>query len=251
MTNQAAAAAEEAQLAVEHSKLPLFHSDPKKDQFTGDQWLERFGNSHQAGNWNQQHTKSYFYNTLRDGILQWYHMLSVPKIDINDYEAVQATFIQNLRVQTNNCFVITDFTNMKQRKDETMKQFFTRIGDIAYNYNLKKPNDEIMGALWAAPEEHAEALEAFMALRVAPHRLVHRLDYEQTARNDILYLGLQFFIAGLHTNISLEVIKSNTTDLYEAFLITRLRSSARRRGITWSTSKSMKWMLNMKTRSVL
>jgi len=48
---------------------------------------------------------------------------------------------------------------MKQRKDETVQKFFTRIGDTAYNYNLKKPNDEIMGALWEAPEEHAQAFE--------------------------------------------------------------------------------------------
>jgi hypothetical protein len=52
MANQAAAAAAKAQLAVERSKLPLFHADPKKDQFTGDQWLERFENARAAGNWN-------------------------------------------------------------------------------------------------------------------------------------------------------------------------------------------------------
>jgi len=99
-----------------------------------------------------------------------------------------------------------------------VQQFFTRIGDISYNYNLKKPY-EIMGALWDAPEEHAEALTCIMALPVATRRLVQKLDYEQTARNNISYLGLQFFIARLHTNISLEVIKSNTTDLYDAFMI--------------------------------
>ncbi len=52
MANAAAAAAAEAQLAVEQSKLPLFHADPKKDQFTADQWLERFENARTAGNWN-------------------------------------------------------------------------------------------------------------------------------------------------------------------------------------------------------
>ncbi len=51
-----AAAAEVAQLAVEQSKLPLFHKDPKKDQFTGDQWLEQFENSRAACNWNAQQT---------------------------------------------------------------------------------------------------------------------------------------------------------------------------------------------------
>ncbi len=60
----AAAAAAEAQLAVEQSKLPLFHADPKKDQFTGDQWLERFENARTAGNWNAERTKSYMHNAL-------------------------------------------------------------------------------------------------------------------------------------------------------------------------------------------
>ncbi len=37
--------------------------------------------------------------------------------------------------------------------------------------------------------------------------------------NDVSYLGLQFFIAGLHPDIQLDVIKSGTSDLYEAFKI--------------------------------
>jgi hypothetical protein len=71
MTNAAAAAAttSKTQLAVEQSKLPLFHADPKRDQFTGDQWLGRFENSREASNWNAQRTKSYFYNALRDAAL--------------------------------------------------------------------------------------------------------------------------------------------------------------------------------------
>ncbi len=36
MANAAPAATAEVQLAVEQSKLPQIHADPKKDQFTGD-----------------------------------------------------------------------------------------------------------------------------------------------------------------------------------------------------------------------
>jgi hypothetical protein len=82
---QAAAAAEEAQLSVEQSKLPLFHAEPGKDQFTGDQWLERFEKCQQAGNWNKARTTSYFYNTMRGKALKCYRMLSVAKINANDY----------------------------------------------------------------------------------------------------------------------------------------------------------------------
>jgi hypothetical protein len=69
MANAAAATAKQAQLAVEQSKLLLFHADPKKGQLTGDQWLERSENSWVAGNWNAQRTKSYFYNSMQDGAL--------------------------------------------------------------------------------------------------------------------------------------------------------------------------------------
>ncbi len=209
-----AATAPEAQLTVEQSKLPLFHADPKRDQFRGDQWLERFENSRESCNWNAQRT-----NALQDAALSWYRMLSVVKIDTNDNQAVRTAFLQNFGVQTNNCVVITDFTNMKQKKDETVQQFFTRISDIACIYNLKKLNDDIMGPLWAILEEHTATLVAYDTFPVATKILIQRLNYEQTARNDISFLGLQFFITGLHTNISLEVIKSNTTNMYEAFLI--------------------------------
>jgi hypothetical protein len=64
MANAAAADAAEAQLAVEQSKLPLVHEDQKKDQFTGDQWLECFEHGRAASNWNAERTKRYFYYAL-------------------------------------------------------------------------------------------------------------------------------------------------------------------------------------------
>ena len=42
---QAAAAAEEAQLSVEQSKLPLFHAEPGKDQYT---WTNGWNDSKNA-----------------------------------------------------------------------------------------------------------------------------------------------------------------------------------------------------------
>jgi len=135
MAHQAAAAAAEAQLAVEQSKLPLFHADPKKDQFTADQRLERFENARTAGNWNAERTKRYMYNALRDSTLCWFHMLKVVGIDQDDFQAVRVAFMQNYGSQLNNRIVITDFTKMKQTKNESVQQFFTRIGDIAYNYD--------------------------------------------------------------------------------------------------------------------
>jgi len=193
-----------------------------------DQWLERFENARTAGYWNAERTKSYMYNALRDSALCWFRMLKVVGIDQDDFQAVRVAFMQNYGSQTNNRIVITDFTKMKQTKDESVQQFFTRMGDIAYNYVLKKPNAAIRGELWAVPDDadDAELLAPYMALNRAVRQRVLERDYAQFAKNDISFLGLQFFVAGLHDDISLEVIKSGTTDMYEAFLVAHAYETA-------------------------
>jgi hypothetical protein len=65
-----------------------------------------------------------------------------------------------------------------------------------------------------------------MALnRVVRQRVLER-DYAQFAKNDISFLGLQFFVAGLHDDSSLEVIKNGTTDMYQAFLVAHAYETA-------------------------
>ncbi len=58
-----------------------------------------------------------------------------------------------------------------------------------------------------------------MALPLAVCQEVQELEYKQFNTNDVSYLGLQFFIAGLHPDIQLDVIKSGTSDLNKAFKI--------------------------------
>ena len=144
-------------------------------------------------------------------------MLSVAKVDVNDYEQLRERFIRQYGTQTSKKLVITDFNNLKQKKDELVKDFFSRVGDIAYNYNVKKPNTEIMGNVPEVPEDEEEDNTAWLAIPQAQQRAAHEWSYKQIAANDISYLCLQFFVAGLHPNIQLEVIKSKTADLYAAF----------------------------------
>jgi hypothetical protein len=84
---------------------------------------------------------------------------------------------------------------------------------------VKKPNADIRGPCIVVPVDRREALAEYMALPLAVRQEVHELEYEQFNNNDVSYLGLQFFIAGLHPDIQLDVIKSGTADLYEAFKI--------------------------------
>jgi len=76
-------------------------------------------------------------------------------------------------------------------KDESVQEFFTRIGDIAYNYYLKKPNAAIRGELWEAPAnaDNTALLAPFLALDRAVRQRVLEKDYEQFAKKRYFILG--------------------------------------------------------------
>ncbi len=141
------------------------------------------------------------------------------KINANDYEQLRQAFVEKYGTQVSQWVLITDFNGIKQGKDEPVQEYFSRIGDTSYNYKVKKPNADIRGPVIVVPVDRREALAEYMALPLAVHQEVHKLEYKQLNTNDVSYLGLQFFIAGLHPDIQLDVIKSGTLDLYEAFKI--------------------------------
>jgi hypothetical protein len=145
---------------------------------------------------------------------------------VNNYKQLRASFVDNYRTQTSNKIVITDFNNLKQRPTEPVQEFFSRVGDIAYNYNVKKPNAEIMGPFPEVDEDDEELEAAWLALTPAQQQRAHERSYKQFAANDISYLGLQFFVAGLHSDLQLEVIKSKTSDMYQAFMTAQAYETA-------------------------
>ena len=94
-------------------------------------------------------------------------MLSVAKTNVNDYEQLRAAFVKQYGTQASKKIVITDFNNLNQRKGEPVRDFFSRVGDIAYNYNVKKPNAEIMGPVPDVPEDEEEDNAAWLAMPAA------------------------------------------------------------------------------------
>ena len=214
---QAVAAAEEAQRSVESSKLPLFHADPAKDQFTADQWMERFEMSRKAGQWNAAKTASYFYNSLRSFALRWYRGMEVTGVDTQDWDQVKYHFNRNYSTHSTSKLVITDFNDLKQGKNETVQRFFSRVADILYNYKDKMPVNDLMGPIPETPEEFEEADAGWDELPNAVKRRVQERICKQNTALGIRYMGVQFFAAGLHADLQLEVIRTGTIDMNEAF----------------------------------
>ena len=59
-------------------------------------------------------------------------------------------------------------------EEELVKDFFSRVGDIAYNYNVKKPNAEIMGDVLEVPEDEVEDNAAWLAIPEAQRQAAHK-----------------------------------------------------------------------------
>ncbi len=89
---------------------------------------------------------------MRGKALKWYCMLSVAKMDANNYEQLRQAFVENYGTQVSQQVVITDFNGIKQGKNEPVQEFFSRIGDTSYNYKVKKPNADIRGPVIVVPE---------------------------------------------------------------------------------------------------
>ncbi len=89
--------------------------------------------------------------------------LSIAKVNANSYEELHRSFIKNY-VQTSQWVIITDFNNIQQLREEHIQDLFAREGDISYNYNLKKTNDETMGHMADIPEDNVEANHGWLLL---------------------------------------------------------------------------------------
>jgi uncharacterized membrane protein YgcG len=202
---------------VESSKLPLFYAEPAKDQFTADQWMERFEMSRRAGQWNAAKTASYFYNSLRSFALKWYRGMEVTGVDTQDWEQVKTHFNRNYSTHNTSKLIITDFNDLKQGKTESVQRFFSRVADILYNYKDKMPINDLMGPIPDTPEEFEEADAGWDALPLAVQRRVQQRICRQNTALNIRYMGVQFFAAGLHAELQLEVIRTGTIDMNEAF----------------------------------
>ena len=141
-------------------------------------------------------------------------MLLVAKININDYDQLRESFVDNYGTQTSKKVVITDFNNLNQKKDKPVQVFFSRVGDIAYNYNVKKPIAKIMRPVPEVPEDEEEENAVWLAIPAAQEEWPMR-----GHTNNSQPMILLIFVCNSLWPDYTKIFKSKTADLYEAFKI--------------------------------
>jgi uncharacterized membrane protein YgcG len=214
---EAAAAADaevEAQRQVDLAKLPFFHGDTKKDQFTPEQWLERVERAKLAGAWSDRRTSSYLYNAFRDGALKWFRTLMMIGADNTAWAEIREEFRLAYGTATSAKITITSFHELKQRRNDTVTDYYATVGEAVCNY-LK----QIPASLGTTIPEHASAQWATVTA-VHKQEIVDMVIRDERHRG-VQFLGAQIFIAGLLEDIRNEVDRADPASLKDAYKAAR------------------------------
>ena len=203
-------AAVEAQRQVDLSKIPFFHGDVKKDQFTPEQWIDRVNRARVAGNWNDKKTASYLYNSFRDKALTWFRTLHLMDADNTSWNDIKQEFLEAYGTASSARITITSFGELQQGKTETVTDFYTRVGEVMCNY-LEHMPEEGLGIKLPTAVEQPNA--AWIALPEAVKTAVIKFTAADQQKRAVKYMGAQIFVSGLQKDVRLEVAKSNPADI--------------------------------------
>jgi uncharacterized membrane protein YgcG len=208
--------AEEARQQAESSKFPFFSGDPKKDQFTAEQWIERVERAKKAAGWSDRKVASYLYNAFRDDALTWFRNIQTHGIDSENWEEVKEFFLIAYGTASTAKIIVTDFRTLVQGKNETVTQFSNRVGETTTNYIKHIPAGGLGHTIPVLPDDHPWS--QFTAAQKQQVLNMHGVDQQN---RHVLYMGAQLFISGLRTDLRLEVVKKDPQNFKEAYLAAR------------------------------
>lgn len=206
-------AAVEAQRQVDLTKIPFFHGDIKKDQFTPEQWIDRVNRARVAGNWNDEKTASYLYNSFRDKALTWFRTLHLMDADNTSWNDIKQEFLEAYGTASSARITITSFGELQQGKTETVTDFYARVGEVMCNY-LEHMPEEGLGVKLPTAQEQPNA--AWIAVPDAVKTAVAKhIAIDQQTRA-VKYMGAQIFVSGLQKDVRLKVAEANPADIKQA-----------------------------------
>lgn len=124
---QAVAQAVAAANQVEQSRLPLFFSDPAKDQFDAETWLDRVRNAARAANWDGERPASFAYAAMRGAALIWYRVTQ-KRVNLLDWETFQREFLHAFSSTKTARTTTAIFEGLKQGAQENTINYYGRVG---------------------------------------------------------------------------------------------------------------------------
>ena len=205
----AAAAAAQLQAALlnhdrtkRSTEIPLFYGKKEMDTINPQFLLDRITHAAAIAGWNPDRQREEFYMILRDKALVWYEALGrVPGIDRNDWAVLQreflAAFAPKFTAKTN----CSNFSEMIQRPQENVQDYYLRIFDTFRNMCQAKP----------------AAMAVVRADGAAPRAEVKQ---EGIADMEMFFLH-QLFLAGLKEDIRSKTMEGNRPQLHESLALAR------------------------------
>ena len=163
-----------AQLAI----LPTFSNNLTEDRTSPTEWLQKVLNNKQGANWTDAQTITHFRNALRGKALKWYNMLPLMELNNLNWDLVKAQFEEDFQASPNSSSVIQKLPEIKQKDDEKVIDYVSRVAEILLDLKAKTDISEIniQLQLSAAATATYTGLDEAMKMK-SPKKLKNKLKY--------------------------------------------------------------------------
>jgi hypothetical protein len=103
-------------------KVGKFSNNPKKDNSSANEWLQKLLNNKQGAGWTDIQTVTHFRNAIRVEILKWYNALPLMDVDNLIWENVKTQFESDFRATPTVSTVIQKLPKIRQKDNKTIIQ---------------------------------------------------------------------------------------------------------------------------------
>lgn len=185
---------------AERLRVPLFYGDPSKDYFSVETWTARVSRNKEVAEWDDNTTLSNVFNSLRGRALSWHMVMVAREIpDFDTWQGYKALFIEAFSPAKTSKAVIGIFNGLTQQSQESVIDFFNRVG---------KASDDITSLRPALPRPAAAdwnntftGLGGWGGLEAAAKVAQAQKFMKMGAKLDVEHVATQLFIAGLKPSI--------------------------------------------------
>jgi len=197
----------------EQTKIPIFHADPKQDNFQAEYWIDRLDRLRIANGWTNLQTVANAINSLRSDALHFVNFLKAtyPNQDpTSNWALFKEEFLENFGKRTKDTSSVANLALLQKEVEPVQK----------FSHRVVVATDEFFDAMNAPEEPNFLAVPDNPGWREACEnetvQAVVRYFVRECASTIRSYLNKTIFLNGLKAKINCQVKNTHPTTWREA-----------------------------------
>jgi len=198
-------------------RLPLWHADPSKDQFTAEHWVQRVETLQRSHGWTPAQTAGFAASAFRDRAMLFLDFLEDEGLDRNSWPVLKEYLLKQFGSQSRDTSRVTHL-NLIQKASEPVNIFAFRVRALVREFLTALPSEEL-------PEDHPKLTQVPENLDITDETLF--FNYLKEFAKDVSdhknksigsTLSRMVFLNGLLPSLRAATKLKNTTTMMEAML---------------------------------